>query len=80
VRRLERPDAPFQPIEERQVVGHSAKEHLAEMDVGLHEARHDGAPARVEDPRRPERCASRTVPDRGNPARANEQIALEGAI
>jgi len=50
------------------------------MDVGLHEARHDGAPAGVEDTRRTQRRAPGPVPDRGNPACADEQIAFEGAI
>jgi hypothetical protein len=50
------------------------------MDVSLHEAWHDGAPTGVEDPRRTQRRAPRTLADRGNPARANEQVPFEGAI
>ena len=51
VRRLERPDALPQPLEQRQVVRHPAEEHLAQVHVRLHEARDDGAAARVDDAR-----------------------------
>ena len=38
VRRLERPDARLQPVEQRQVVCHSAKKRLAQMNMCLNEA------------------------------------------
>jgi hypothetical protein len=37
VRGLHRPDACFQPIEERQIVGVAAKQRLAQMNVRLNE-------------------------------------------
>ncbi len=51
VRSLERPDPLPQPVHERKVVCHAAKERLAQVNVRLDEARHDGASARVEHPR-----------------------------
>ena len=39
VRRFHRPDARAQPVHQRQIVGVAAKQRLAEMDVGLDEAR-----------------------------------------
>ena len=45
VRRLERPDALLQPLEQRQVVGQAPKQRLAQMDVGLDEAGEEVAAA-----------------------------------
>src|SRR2546426_7279358 len=38
VRRLERPDAPGEPLLEPQIVGETAKQGLAEMHMGLDQA------------------------------------------
>ena len=43
VRRLERPDAPRQPVLEPQVVSEAAEQRLAEMHVGLNQPGHDEA-------------------------------------
>ncbi len=41
MRRFERPDAPLQPVEQRQIVGAAAKQRLTQVDVGLDESRQE---------------------------------------
>ena len=48
VRRFERPDAPLQPLEQRQIVGQPAEQRLAQVDVGLDEAGEEVAAAGVD--------------------------------
>ena len=49
VRRFERPDPLPQPLEQRQVVGQSAEQRLAQVDVRLDEAGHHEIARRVDD-------------------------------
>ncbi len=58
MRRFERPNPLFQPIQERQVIRHSAEERLAKMHVRLHEPRNHRAPVRVDDAREAAHTAS----------------------
>ena len=80
VRRFERPDARFQPIEEREIVRHASKQDLAKVDMGLHQTRKDRAATRVEDPRRTERGACRRGADRRDSPGPDEHVPFEGAI
>ncbi len=49
MRRLERPDALREPVEQLQPVGVVAEEHLAEVHVRLHQPGNDGAARAVDD-------------------------------
>src|SRR5262249_16767867 len=79
VRRLERPNAPSEPLEERQVVGHSAEERLAEVHVRLHESGDDSTPLRVDDTRLGSPALGRHSADRSDPAAFDHEVAAEHA-
>ena len=64
-----------QPVHQRQIVGVAAEERLAEMDVGLDEAREDVAAARVD--RRGRAVSAMVGADRRDPAVADRHVALD---
>ena len=75
---LERPDTLTQPIEEWQIVCHSSKEGLAEMNMSLHEAGHNQATAGVDDacPTAFRRATDRDDAITSNPYRGAEYLVL----
>ncbi len=74
---LERPDSLAEPLEQRQVVGHAAHQHLTQVHVGLHEARDHRAAAGVDDPRHP---GGRRGPHLRDVAPPDEDVALHDAV
>ncbi len=77
---LEGPDALAEPAEQRQVVGHAAKQRLAEVHVGLHHAGHHRAAAGVEHLHEPRGLAARVGPERADAPIDHEHVALEDAV
>ena len=76
VRRLHRPDARAQPVEQRQVVGIAAEQRLAQMDVRLHEAGQQVVAAGVDDVGR-ERQARSTAPTETMRPSSIEHVAFD---
>ena len=75
VRRFERPDALPQPRKQRQVIGQSPEQRLAQMDVGLDEAGQHERPGGIDRRGRP--CALRHAAHRRDAVTVDEQIALD---
>jgi hypothetical protein len=78
VRRLERPDALAQPLEERQIVRAPAKERLAKVHVRLDEAGDHRASRSVDDPN--ETARTQVFADVLDHAIGQEQITDEDSV
>lgn len=76
--RFQGPNALLEPFEERQVVGHTAHERLAEVYVALHEARDDDATGCIDDTERPLGRTS-AWQDGGNTFALYQEIGTLGA-
>ena len=84
MRGFERPDAPRQPALERQIVGEPAKQGLAQVHVGLDQARKQDETGAIENarPRRPGGAplSRRSISDGGDPPVLDQHVGVENAV